>query len=62
MPKRFDKQAAPVGLKKASTGKKWNHVDSLGDFKGIKDKVKPDRLTRDEKAKGVKLTDWDKNE
>jgi hypothetical protein len=55
-----DKKALPVGLKVAKKDYKWEHVDRLGDFKGIPSKTKPDRLVKGEAERGIKLTDFDK--
>lgn len=57
-----DKKNKPVGLRKAGKNKKWEHVDRLGDFKGIPKKEKPDRLVKGESDRGIKLTDWDKKD
>lgn len=60
MPRRSDK--VPMGIRKAKKDKHWEHVGTLGDFKGIPKKEKPGRLVRGEQERGVKLTDWDKKD
>lgn len=66
MPKKTldpkDKKNKPVGIRKEKSGKKWNHVASVGEFVGLPDKEESTVVTKKEKNSGKNKVGEKKNE
>lgn len=56
-----DKKQSPTGLRPAKGGKKWDHIDRVGDFQPemIQSKRDTDVLRDDEKLLGIVKLDKD---